>query len=148
MTNPNLSTETFPKSDPEIVKLGAKVRDLMTKAMKRAGINAKEVAKQMSERLGGRPITESMIYELTRNGGQGQPREVRLPATWVAAFCEVTDDDQLQRWLAGPRLRELFEQGERLENMESILGQMLDAIGKLKGQGRQKKGKDRRPQRS
>lgn len=114
--NPNLSTETFPKADPEIVKLGAEVRDLLTKALKRSGKNANEVAKEMSERLGGRPITGSMIYELTRNGGQDQPREVRLTVTWVAAFCEVTGDDRLQRWLAGPRLRVFIEFGERMSN--------------------------------
>ena len=114
--NPNLSTETFPKSDPEIVKLGAEVRDLLTKAMKRSGKNANEVAKEMSERLGGRPITGSMIYELTRNGGQDQPREVRLPVIWVAAFCEITGDDRLQRWLAGPRLGVFIEFGERVSS--------------------------------
>jgi hypothetical protein len=112
MTNPNLSTETFPKSDPEIVKLGAEVRDLLTKAIKRSGKNTNEVAKEMTEYLGGRPITGSMIYELTRNGGQGQPRELRLPVTWVAAFCEVTGDDRLQRWLAGPRLGVFIKFGE------------------------------------
>jgi hypothetical protein len=111
--NPNLSTETFPKTDPEIVKLGRKVRDLMTQAMKCAGKNAKEVAKKMTERLG-RPVTEAMIYELTRNGGRDQPREVRLLATWVAAFCEVTGDDRLRRWLAGPRLGIFMDFGERM----------------------------------
>lgn len=116
MLNPNLSTETFPKSDPEIVKLGSGVRDLMTRAMKRSGKNANVVAKEMTDRLGGRPITESMIYELTRNGGQGQPREVRLPVTWVAVFCEVTGDDRLQRWLAGPRLGVFIEFGERMSS--------------------------------
>jgi hypothetical protein len=70
----------------------------------------------MTERLGGRPITGSMIYELTRNGGQGQPREVRLPVTWVPAFCEVTGDDRLQRWLAGPRLGVFIEFGERVSS--------------------------------
>ncbi len=113
---PNLSAETFPKTDPEIVKLGSEVRDLMTRAMKHSRQNAKAVAKGMTDRLGGRPITGSMIYELTRNGGQGQPREVRLPVTWVAAFCEITGDDRLQRWLAGPRLGVFIEFGERMSN--------------------------------
>ena len=137
--NPNLSTETFPKTDPVIVKLGIEVRDLLTEAMKRAGKNAKEVAKEMSERLGGRPITESMIYQLTRNGGQGQPREVRLPVTWVAAFCETTGDDRLQRWLAGPRLLELIRLGECLHSIEPILGQMHSAALKLIRETRAKK---------
>jgi hypothetical protein len=116
MLKPNFASETFPKTDPEIVKLGAEVRDLLTRALKRSGKNANEVAKEMTERLGGRPITGSMIYELTRNGGQGQPREVRLPVTWVPAFCEVTGDDRLQRWLAGPRLGVFIEFGERVSS--------------------------------
>ena len=116
MLKPNFASETFPKTDPEIVKLGAEVRDLLTRALKRSGKNANEVAKEMTERLGGRPITGSMIYELTRNGGQGQPRELRLPVTWVAAFCEVTGDDRLQRWLAGPRLGIFIEFGERMSS--------------------------------
>lgn len=114
--NPNLLTGTFPKSDTEIVKLGAEVRNLMTRAMKHSGKNANEVAKEMTERLGGRPITGSMLYQITRNGGQGQPREVRLLVTWVAAFCEATGDDRLQRWLAGPRLGVLIEFGERMSS--------------------------------
>jgi len=75
--NPNLSTETFPKSDPEIFRLWAETRRLMTEAMKRARKNAKQIAKEMSEYLGGQPITESMIYELTRTGRLDQPRELR-----------------------------------------------------------------------
>jgi hypothetical protein len=34
----------------------------------------------------------------------------------VAAFCEVTGDDRLQRWLAGPRLGVLIEFGERMSS--------------------------------
>jgi hypothetical protein len=142
MVQPNLATETFPKTDPEIVKLGAEVRDRMTKAMKRAGKNAAEVAQEMTKRLG-RPITESMIYELTRNGDQ--PREVRLPITWVPAFCDITGDDRLQRWLAGPRLCELIELGERVCSLDSILGQMQAALGKLRAQrGHRSKPKGKR----
>ena len=116
MLKPNLLTETLPKTEPEIVKLGAEVRRLMTEAMTHSRKPAPEIAKEMSERLRGRPITASMIYELTRNGGQGQPREVRLPVTWVPAFCEVTGDDRLQRWLAGPRLGVFIEFGERVSS--------------------------------
>jgi hypothetical protein len=98
--------------------------------MKRSGKNANEVAKEMSERLGGRPITGSMIYELTRNGDPG--REVRLPATWVTAFCEITGDDRLQRWLAGPRLRELIALPEGAECVRSTGLQLLEIAAKLR----------------
>jgi hypothetical protein len=36
----------------------------------------------------------------------------RFPAAWVVAFCEVTGDDSLQRFLLGPRLSRLIEIGE------------------------------------
>jgi hypothetical protein len=143
MFQPNLSTETFPKTDPEIVKLGTEVRDLVTKAIRRSGKNAAEVAQEMTKRLG-RPITESMLYELTRNTARDQPREVRLLATWVPAFCEVTGDDRLQRWLAGPRLCDLVELGEQVSSMEWVLRKMQDELGRLTGRGRQKKPKRKR----
>jgi hypothetical protein len=130
----NLLTEIGPKTEPEIVKLGAELQRLMTDAITRSRKTAPEVAEEMTDRLG-RPVTGSMIYELTRNGEPG--REVRLPATWVDAFCQVTGDDRLQRWLAGPRLRELAELGERVCAVDSILGKMLEAVGKLKGETRQ-----------
>lgn len=147
VVNPNLPTETFPKTDPEIVKVGDELRDLLSKAIKRSGKNAGEVAWEMTKRLG-RPITESMVYELTRNGDQDQPRELRLLATWVPAFCEVTGDDRLQRWVAGPRLRELVELGERVCSLGPILEQMQAAVGKLKVQGRQRKPKGKRPRKA
>jgi len=143
MFQPNLSTETFPKTDPEIVKLGTEVRDLLTKAIRRSGKNAAEVAQEMTKRLG-RPITESMLYELTRNTARDQPREVRLLATWVPAFCEVTGDDRLQRWLAGPRLCDLVELGEQVSSMEWVLRKMQDELGRLTGRGLQRKAKAKR----
>ncbi len=132
---PNLLTEIVPKTEPEFVKLGAEVRRLMTDAITRSRKTAPEVAEEMSMRLG-RPITGSMIYELTRNGELG--REVRLLATWVPAFCEITGDDRLQRWLAGSRLRELAELGERVCAVDSILGEVLKAVSKLKTKEHQK----------
>jgi hypothetical protein len=129
MLNPNLSTETFPKSEPEIVKLGADIRHLMSEAMTRCKKTAPEVAKEMSERLG-RPITGSMIYELTRNG-LPQP-EIRLLASWVLAFCESTNDDRLQRLLAGPRLRELIELGETVEGMHADGERLLQIANYLR----------------
>jgi hypothetical protein len=134
--NPNLLTETGPKTDTEIVKLGVELRGLLTKAIKWSGKTAPEVAKEMAKRLG-RPITESMMYEFTRNGDPG--REVRLPATWVPAFCEITGDDRLQRFLAGPHLRDLIQVGEQVDTLDSILGRMLEAVAKLKDRGRKEK---------
>lgn len=143
MLKPNLPTEYVPKSDPEIVRLGTEVRDLLTHAMKSAGKNAKEVAKEMSERLGGRPITGSMIYELTRNGGPGQQREVKLPVTWLAAFCLATGDNGLQRWAAGPQLRELIELGQRVRSMRWVVEEIRKCLDEMNGAQPRKKA--RRP---
>ena len=143
MVQPNLLTETFPKTDPEIVKLGAELRDLLSQAIRHSGKNAAEVAQEMTKRLG-RPVTESMVYELTRNSDRAQPRELRLLATWVPAFCEVTGDDRLQRWLAGPRLRELVELGERVSSMGWVLRKMQDELARLTGSGVGKKAKGKR----
>src|SRR5712692_7447345 len=121
MPQPNFMTETFPNTEPEIVRLGAEVRGLVTRAIKRSGKNAAQVVQEMSERLGGRPITASTIYELTRNGDPHQPREVRMPVTWVITFCEVTRDDGLQRFLMGPRLRTRVEHSERVQSLDWIL---------------------------
>jgi hypothetical protein len=140
---PNLLTETFPKTDTEIVKLGAEVRRLITEAITRSRKTAPEVAEEMSRRLG-RPITGSMIYELTRNGDP--EREVRLLATWVPAFCEVTGDDRLQRWLAGPRLRELIELGEQVCSMRESGQHLLDLAARIRSYARETKGK-RKPTR-
>jgi hypothetical protein len=135
---PNLLTETDPKTEPEIVKLGAELRRLMTDAITRSRKTAPEVAEEMTNRLD-RPITGSMIYELTRNGDPG--REFRLLATWVPAFCEITGDDRLQRWLAGPQLRELIAFGEGVERVRSTGLQLLDIAAKLKSYQRGNKTK-------
>ena len=128
MFKPNHLTETLPKSDPEIVKLGTEARRLMTEAMTRSKLTAAEVAGELSKRLD-RPITRSMIYEITRTGAP--EREIRLLATWVPAFCEVTGDDRLQRWLAGPRLRELISMGEGIEYIRTTGLELLDIATKL-----------------
>ncbi len=141
MHQPNLMTETLPKTEPEIVKLGAEMRRLMTEAMTHSRKTASEVAKEISERLG-RPITGNMIYELTRNGEPG--REVRLLATWVPAFCESTNDDRLQWMLMSPRLRGLIELGERVEGMGGEAERLLEIANYLRGFAAQKKGKARR----
>ena len=130
--NPNLPTETFPKSDPEIVKLGAAIRNLMSEAMRRCRKPAPEVAEEMSKRLG-RPITASMVYELTRNGMP--QREIRLLATWVLAFCESTNDDRLQRLLAGPRLCALIAIGESVTEAAGSLARAQEAVARFIKQG-------------
>ncbi len=127
-------------------------RSLLAEVIKRShemsGKDRKQIAHELSERLGRlatnqegkpsrRPVTESMLNDFTRNIIPG--RESHLPAAWLSALCEVLENDRLARLAMGPRLRELVEQGERLESMDSILTQMQATIAKLKGPGRGKK---------
>ena len=135
-----LATEVGPKTGPEIERIGREVRRLLGEAMTRSAKNAADIADEMTKRLG-RPVKRSTVYEFTRSDQPGL--ENRFPATWVSAFCEATGCDDLARFVVGPRLRELVEQGERVSELEFILKQMLEAAGKLKGQGGQKKGRDK-----
>lgn len=136
-----VSTEVGPKTGPEIERLGREVRRLLAEAMTRSGKNATDIAEDMTKRLG-RPVKKSTVYEFTRSDQPGL--ENRFPATWVSAFCEATGFDDLARFVMGPRLCDLVELGERVESMGSILGQMQDSVAKLKAQGRQKKGKEKK----
>ena len=66
------------------------------------------VASELRVRLG-RPVTKAMLDEYTRNPSTG--REMRFPAVWVPAICQITGDDRLQRLLLGERLAEILEVG-------------------------------------
>ncbi|MGD0697177.1 MAG: hypothetical protein ABSB82_20350 [Terriglobia bacterium] len=117
----------------------------MSDAITRSRQTTPEIAEEMSKRLGIR-VTASMIYELTRNGNPVP--ELRLLATWVPAFCEVTGDDRLRRWLAGPRLRELIETGERVHSLPQIVGAIQASVAKLMLQERGKKPERKRPRKA
>ncbi len=67
-----------------------------------------KVAEGMSRELG-KPITVSMLNDFVRETKKG----ARFPALYVDAFCRVTGDDTLKRFILGPALSQLLELGER-----------------------------------
>jgi len=122
--------------------LGADLRRSLGEAIRRSRKTHAEIAHEMTERLG-QPVTQTMLNEFTRSGDR-EGREVRFPAAWVPAFCEVVGDDALQRGLMSERLRELVSLGERVFNLRSILKEVCDGVAKLEGRERQKKGQGKR----
>lgn len=65
----------------------------------------KQIAAELSQRVGriDRPITPSILFDYTGRTKTG----ARFPAAYVKAFCDVTGDDRLQRFILGQR----FEDG-------------------------------------
>jgi hypothetical protein len=146
VVNPNLAPINDPNVKAPIRRRGAALRRLLNEAIERSGKNRDEIAEQMGKALDS-TFTRSMLNEFTRNGDLD--REARFPATLVSAFCEATGCDELARFVMGERLRELVELGERLCTLDSILGQMQAALGKLKGQrGHRSKSKGKRPRKA
>jgi hypothetical protein len=93
----------------------------------------------MSRRLGVK-VKPSMLDSYTAES----KKPARFPAAFVAAFCEITGDHRLQRFLMAPKQRGLLELGERVSSMRWVLEQMQDEVARLTGRGRQKKGKRKR----
>jgi hypothetical protein len=57
----------------------------------------------------GQGITVFMLNDWTSES----KKPARFPASFIEAFCEVTGDSRLQRYVMGPRLRRLVEFAER-----------------------------------
>lgn len=110
---------SIPKSETEIGKdLDIELRRLLTKLIRRCPKSRDVIAEQMSV-LSGLPISKHMIDDWTAERREASKR-ARFPAFLIAAFCEVTGSDELQRWAAGPRLRTLLEFSESaLKAMEA-----------------------------
>ena len=115
------------------------LRRLLTASIKRSMKTHAKIAAEMTLHTRQR-ISKRMVDDWTA----GSKKPARFPAAFVVAFCEITGDDRLQRFLMSPRQRELFELGERVSNMGWLLGNMRDEIAKLTGRGRQKKPKRKR----
>jgi hypothetical protein len=153
MVIPNPLPETGLKTGAGTKNRDEELRRLLGEAFDRSRKHRREVAQEMKELLG-QPVTETMLYEFTRTftkqrcesvGTVKKERgEVRFPATWVSAFCEVTGSDELARFVMGPRLRELLELGERVSSMGWVLRTMQDEFARLTGSGLQKKAKGKR----
>jgi hypothetical protein len=112
------------------------LRHVLREAMKRSRKERDQIVGHMTLALG-RTVTGSMLADFTRNASK--KRQVRFPAAWVSAFCEATGDDELARFIMGPRLRELVELGERVSSMAWVLEKIRGLLERLIGQGNQNK---------
>jgi hypothetical protein len=83
------------------------VRSMIARVMGESRMSRAEIAERMTLQLG-RRITKAML-----NDCSAETKKLRFPASWVRAFCCVTNDDRLQRLLLGPRLLALLEFAER-----------------------------------
>lgn len=101
------SASLFGNSQGELA-VDTRVREMLANAIRNCSKSREQIAEEMSG-LTGKPITVHMMNAYTAICKEPS----RFPACWVQAFCDVTGDDQLQRFLAGPRLRSLIEFAER-----------------------------------
>ena len=134
----------MPKLGPKIgnheqLNQDTALRLLLTKVLRSCPKSREEICDEISAGLN-QHITIHMLNDWTSEA----KKPARFPASLVEAFCEVTGDDRLQRFLMSPRHRELLELGDRVSNMGWVLGNMRDEIAKLTGRGRQKKPKRKR----
>jgi hypothetical protein len=58
-------------------------------------------------------VTTHMLNDFTCEG----KKRSRFPAAFIAAFCEATSDDRLQRFAAGKRLAKMIRLGENVAEM-------------------------------
>jgi hypothetical protein len=146
-TKDKLSGDTLPQKRLWGIRTELILRRLLADVMKGSGKNRSQIADEMSRILGcpaDRPIAKNVLDDSVRSRKKG--RMVRFPAAWIPALCQVTGNDELQRWLAGPRLRELIELGEQVCSMRESSQHLLDLAARFRTYGRETKGK-RKPTR-
>lgn len=88
------------------------LRNLVTRIIKDSGMSRTEIAEELSLRVG-QPISKRMLDDWTAES----KKRARLPACYVQALCEITNDSRLQRHLLSERLRELLCLGESAEKV-------------------------------
>lgn len=103
------------------------VRRILREAMKGSGKQRHEIAREMAEVLG-RTLTASILADFSRNATK--KRQVRFPAAWVPALCEVTGDDSLQRYLMGERLKQRCKVGEDVLNSRDMWEALAPVLAK------------------
>lgn len=101
-------TEKLGIPQGQMRSLDYEIRTLAADSIKRSGKSREQIAEGMAALMG----CQMTVHML--NGFTAQSKEaIRFPAAHILAFCEVTADDRLQRFLAGPRLLKLIEFAER-----------------------------------
>ncbi len=101
-------------------KLDAILRESMRRAMLTRGINAQEVADELSKRSG-RSITPGLVNAWIAK----QRHRWHLPADLVPAVCEFLGDDTIQRLLLSDKLRHALTLGESTQQVVSLLRSAL-----------------------
>lgn len=90
----------------------AALRRLLTDLLKQSSKSRAQVAEEISVHAGQR-ISKRMLDDWMAES----KKPARFPACLVQAFCEVTGNDQLQRYLLSERMRQLLSVGESVENL-------------------------------
>ncbi|MGD1106941.1 MAG: hypothetical protein ABR865_07835 [Terracidiphilus sp.] len=87
------------------------VRALLKGVMANCPKSREQIAEELTVRLRRKtPITKDMLDDQV-GCSEGKAR-AKFPAAWVAAFCEITGNDELQRLLLSPRQNALLALGE------------------------------------
>lgn len=120
---PNFEAKIGKEKSPD----GA-LRELVTALLKQCPNKKRpQIAGEMSLHAG-QQISKRMLDDWTAES----KKPARFPACFVQAFCEVTQDDRLQRHLLSERLRRLLSLGESVEDL-------INSEGRKKSQRRAKR---------
>ncbi len=109
------------------------VRALLKKVMAGCRKSREQIAEELTARLRRKiAITKDMLDDMV-GCSEGKAR-AKFPAAWVAAFCEITANDELQRLLLSPRQNALLALGEcelaAQLSKEKLVGGAREADGK------------------
>jgi len=114
------------------------LRLLLTKVLRSCPKSRDEICDEISARLN-QHITIHMLNDWTSEA----KKPARFPASLVEAFCEVTGNDAVQRYLLGVRLRELLGLGERTAEWAWALRKVRQELANLDDQGQKRSRKTR-----
>src|SRR5947209_650534 len=84
------------------------VRHLISAAIEKSGKERRQIALEMEDILG-----QHVTFRMLNDFSAECKKAARFPAAWVDAFCRVTGDDRLGRFIIGERLRSLVAFAER-----------------------------------
>jgi hypothetical protein len=112
------SASLFTQAPAERSTLDLAIRQLLALIIHRCTKSRAQIADGMSEMLGLR-ITVSMLNLWTAPSREAS----RFPCAFVDAFCRVTGDDSLRRFLLGQQLCGMLEVGESVVRVSRRLAE-------------------------
>jgi hypothetical protein len=107
MYMPNFDPKIGTQKNPD-----AALRELLTTLLRQSAKSRAQIAEGISVHVGQR-ISKRMLDDWTAES----KKPARFPSCFVQAFCEVTENDQLQRHLLSERLQRLLSVGETVESL-------------------------------